>query len=163
MIIEVSGKSATLVQKVSFTKKLAIRLKKRFGGIQNVKKLRFVGWIGGVMINSFFAQTIQDKVFGVNQVELDRARNCWYLQFRVFWLLLPSFNLWKEGWAMSPVKFEILLMFNKFLRSYVWSCLATYRTYQVSFYFWRIKPVLKNFKVPKYNNQDCSFVKSKTR
>ena len=43
MIIEVSGKSATLVQKVSFTKKLAARLKKRFGGIQNVKKLRFVG------------------------------------------------------------------------------------------------------------------------
>ena len=76
MIIEVSGKSATLVQKVSFTKKLAIRLKKRFGDIKNVKKLRFVRWIGGVMINFFFAQTNQDKVFGVNQVRLDRARNC---------------------------------------------------------------------------------------
>ena len=76
MMIEVSGKSATLVQKVSFTKKLAIRLKKRFGDIKNVKKLRFVRWIGGVMINFFFAQTNQDKVFGVNQVRLDRARNC---------------------------------------------------------------------------------------
>ena len=76
MMIEVSGKSATLVQKVSFTKKLAIRLKKRFGDIKNVKKLRFVRWIGGVMINLFFAQTNQDKVFGVNQVRLDRARNC---------------------------------------------------------------------------------------
>ena len=43
MMIEVSRKSANLVENVSFTKKLAIRLKKRFGEIKNVKKLRFAG------------------------------------------------------------------------------------------------------------------------
>ena len=61
MMIEVSGKSATLVQKVSFTKKLAIRLKKRFGDIKNVKKLRFVRWIGGVMINFFLLRQTRTR------------------------------------------------------------------------------------------------------
>ena len=32
-----------------------------------------------------------------------------------------------------------------------------YTRFQLSFYLWRIGPVLKYYEVPKYHNQDCTF------
>ena len=67
---------------------------------------------------------------------------------------------------MCPSKFEIFLIFPNFLRSkksyVVWQLVRqlVYQVcdtrYQVSFYLWLIRSVLKYCKVPKHYDQDCS-------
>ena len=65
---------------------------------------------------------------------------------------------------MSPLKFEIFLVFSYFLRSYVLSRLTTYEPtwipsllYQISRFVLLVvnRSVLKHCKVPKYYDQDC--------
>ena len=58
----------------------------------------------------FFKATILGKIFRTkwrNPVKLDRTTKVWYLLLRLFWLLLPKFNLWKGDWALGYVSIQI--------------------------------------------------------
>ena len=115
--------------------------------------------------------TIRCKIFRTNPrnpVKLDRTRKVWYLLLRVFWLLLPKFNFWKEDWALDYVStivwdFPNISLFPKILslkslgnwqlvRQLVYQ--VCYTRYHVQFYLWLIRSVLKRCKVPKYYEQD---------
>ena len=112
--------------------------------------------------------TILDKIFVTKQwnpVKTDRNRKLWYLFLRGFNCYRQGLISWggTGGWAICPVRFEISLIFRQFQRSYVLSWSAShkqlvyqvcYTRYQVSFYLWWIRPVLKYCKVSKYYNQD---------
>ena len=98
---------------------------------------------------------------------LDRTRRVWYLLLRIFWLLLPKFNIWKGDWALSDISTQIwyfsnISLFPKILslkslltREATHIYQACYTRDHVSFYLWLIGSVLKHCKVPKYYGQAC--------
>ena len=100
-------------------------MEKCFGGIQNVKKLKFEGdWgLGRVKTENLFSQTILGKIFWTkkrNSVKLDRLRKVWYLFLRGFELLLPKFIFWKGDWALGYESTQIwdfrnISLFSKIL------------------------------------------------
>ena len=98
--------------------------------------------LGLVMIELFFAQTISDKTFGTkskNLVKLDKTRKFSSLLLRVSWLLLSKTNICNGDRAIG------------FVSNQIWDFS---KIFEFS-YFWRMGPVIKHCKVPKYYDQDC--------
>ena len=108
-------------------------------------------------------QNIWNKI--EDPVKLQRKRKTWYLLLRVYWLLLPNFNIWKRHWAVGYVSTQIkyfpdISLFPKIpsLKSFGNSWGSSYVKFaklDITFYLWLIGSVLKHCKVPKYYDQDC--------
>ena len=105
-----------------------------------------------------FEQNIWNKVKKCNKVGHD------YKAF-IFWQLLPKFNFWDTDCALGSISTQIwdvsniyelpgILSLNLFDSSRGNFYTMFIIRYQVSFYFWRIGPILKHWKVPKYNDQN---------
>ena len=81
---------------------------------------------------------IPGKIFGTNQrnpVKLERKRIVWYLLLRVFWLPLPTFNLWEGDWALG----------------------------YVSTHIWEVSNISKYAKIPSLKSFDDSYTNSHTK
>ena len=96
-------------------------------------------------INYNLGQTIWNKL--ENPVKFDRTRRFSYLLLRVFWLLLLNLIPGREI-GSTDVSTQIWY----YVRQLVYQ--VCYARYRVSFYLWRLVPVLKHFKVLKYCEQD---------
>ena len=129
------------------------------------QKIRVWGGLRRVKTKILFAQTMLDKIFGTkwrNPVELDRTRTVWYLLLRVFLMLLPKFNFWKGDWGLHlNLRFSNISLFPKILSLKLFgnswgNSYTKFARCHVSFYLWLIGSALKNCKIPKYYDQDCS-------
>ena len=101
------------------------------------------------MIKNWFVQTKVEKLYGIkkgNQAKLERVINILYLLLPMFLLLLPKFYICKGDWVPGYVA-KLPKTVWKLKRELV--CKVFYTRYQILFYLWRIKAVLKCCKVQK--------------
>lgn len=81
------------------------------------KYLKIQNWriLGLVTAKNVFAQKIAAKIFGKNYrntVNLDKKSKIQYLILRMFWQLLPTFNIWKKELELGCVSTLIWHFFN---------------------------------------------------
>ena len=119
---------------------------------------------GSVLNNILqFSSTIRRKVFGA---AIGTKFDIYFHGFFGFHCKILVSERETGLWAMYLLKFEIFPIFivfcKIFCKSYVIRQLVRqliyqvfYTKYQILFDLWRLRPVLKHSKVPKYNEQDC--------